>query len=89
MIVRNPSRYNGVLAAQLQDATACLADLARHGAEILSIDIGQINRPRIRIARPVSGVKGGLMTIFGGNGRRTETYAAQHKHCQVEWRVEA
>lgn len=89
MTKRTPHIHNGRLAAQIQDAGVCLADLARSGAEVLSIDIGQLSVPRIRIARPVSGVKGGLMTIFGGNGRRTETYAARHKHCQVEWRVEA
>lgn len=83
------SKRNGQLAAQMEDARECLADLARRGAQILALEIGGICVPRITLARAPRGIPGGTIRIKGGTGCRIETHAARYMDCQIEWRVEA
>lgn len=83
------SQHNGRLAAQLDDARACLADLARRGVQILGLQLGRYRVPLIEISRPPRGIQGGTVRIQGGPGRRIQTMAAHHMDCQIEWRIEA
>ena len=85
---QNTATSNGRMAAQIEDARDCIADLARHGASILCLEVGAISVPRITVARPPRGLKGGTIKIRGGSGHRIATYAVRHMDCQVEWRVE-
>lgn len=80
---------NGKLAVQMEDARFCLADLAQRGAQIESIELGVLPTPRITIARPVRGLKAEVIGIEGGITKRTETWAANHMECHIEWKQPA
>lgn len=78
--------HNGKLAVQMEDANHCLADLARRGLRIASVEIGKLPKPRIVLDAPYlepGGLKGGLLR---SSNKRTR-YATDHKLCQVEWEV--
>lgn len=87
--MRPISQANGRLAVQLDDARVCLADLARRGAHVLSVQLGGKPCPLILLARPPRGLQGGTIRISGGHGPRIETLATRHLDCQLEWRVDA
>ncbi len=84
----NSQTHNGKLAVQMEDATHCLADLARRGLRIATVEIGKLPKPRIVLDAPYlepGGLKGGMMR---SSDKRT-CYATDHRHCQVEWEVPA
>jgi hypothetical protein len=83
----NPT-HNGRLAVQMEDARYCLADLARRGLRIASVEIGRLPKPRITLDAPYlqpAGLQGGMVHR---TDKRTR-YATDHKCCQVEWEVPA
>ncbi|MEJ1417007.1 MAG: hypothetical protein RPU91_07915 [Candidatus Sedimenticola sp. (ex Thyasira tokunagai)] len=83
------STQNGRLAAQMDDARYCLADLAQRGLRISSVEIGQQkHKPRIRLDAPweePGGLAGGMIFTSPAITR----YATDLHHCQVEWEVPA
>jgi hypothetical protein len=86
--MNNNPHHNGRLAVQMEDATYCLADLARRGLRIVTVEIGKLPKPRIVLDAPYitpGGLKGGLMR---SSNKRT-CYATDHQRCQVEWEVPA
>ena len=83
------SQHNGRLAAQMEDARHCLADLAQRGLHIISVEIGGMpKKPRIRLDAPWP-EPGGLIGGEIVTTPRKRRYATVLHHCQVEWEVPA
>jgi hypothetical protein len=78
---------NGRIAAQVEDARDCLADLARRGALIIGVHVGGEAPPLIHICQPVRGLRGERVRVAGIGSQRIETWNAHHKHCAIEWRI--
>lgn len=86
------TNHNGRLAVQIEDARACLADLARLGLHIDRVEIGRLPLPRIVLDAPwptPGGLEGGLKATTSRGGQRIHTYATRLHECQVEWEVPA
>ncbi|MEJ1358306.1 MAG: hypothetical protein RPU42_14460 [Candidatus Sedimenticola sp. (ex Thyasira tokunagai)] len=83
------STQNGRLAAQMDDARYCLADLAQRGLRIISVEVGRLpGKPRIKLDAPWP-EPGGLMGGEIVTTPKSKRFAADHHHCQVEWEVPA
>lgn len=82
---------NEIISKKMEDVRHCLAELARRGCTISSIEIKDA-KPRITILsfhKAPGGLRGGTLTRIKQGDRRLETYATELNGCQVQWKVPA
>jgi len=82
---------NEIINKKMDDVRYCLAELARRGCTIASIEIKDA-KPRITIVsfhKAPGGLRGGTLTRIKQGDRRLETYATELNGCQVQWKVPA
>ncbi|PTB82871.1 hypothetical protein C9933_00295 [Methylophaga nitratireducenticrescens] len=82
---------NEIISKKMNDVIHCLAELARRGCTITTVEIKD-GKPRITIAsfhKTPGGLRGGTLTRIKQGDRRLETYATELNGCQVMWKIPA